>query len=180
MSMNGLVISLALMVVITIIIAVGIYFKAKDSVSDLKEETLDLKLKISHLEQDLEKQKKRSFRRTRIFEELLIVSQIGYKPSDKEKLKMMQMLIEDKKFFVDMYSKINYYKTDAQKEVAGQLNLIGKELIEICDDLNYSLSESITDDKASSEKGRSLYQEFVDYFYNYGFSFCGKNLSPGW
>ena len=133
--------SLALMVVIMTIMAVGIYVKGKGSVKELEDEALDLKLEIDHLKQDLEKQRKLFFRRTRIFEELLIVSQIGYKPSDKEKLKMMQMLIEDKKFFVDMYSKINYYKTDAQKEVAGQLNLIGKELIEICDDLWLWLSE---------------------------------------
>ena len=101
----------------------------------------------------------------------MIISQIGYNPTEVEKSRMMGMLIEDKKFVNKMSSKIYSYRTDRAKEIAGHLNDVGKELIDIYESLTYSLSESITGD-------RSLYQEFVDYFANYGFQFCGKTLRP--
>ena len=169
--MNILSTSLALTIIVVIVIAFVVWDSCKNAIEEQKEKNLELSAKIAELEAALVKEQKHSFRKGRILEELLIISQIGYNPTEVEKSRMMGMLIEDKKFVNKMSSKIYSYRTDRAKEIAGHLNEVGKELIDIYEALTFSLSESITGD-------RSLYQEFVDYFANYGFQFCGKTLRP--
>ena len=158
---------LALVVAIAVIIAFVVYRRSNKTVELLEKEISNFELQLREKEKALEKERASSEKERKILEELIILSNIGYTPSDKERKKMVQEIQEDLKFIQTKSERI--YHTERAVMVAEYLNAEGKVLLSIFKSLIYSLSES----------DRSLYQELIDYFSNYGFSFCGKKLDPG-
>ena len=119
--MNILLTSLALTIIVVIVIAFVIWDSCKNAIEEQKEKNLELLAKIAELKAALVKEEKHSFSKGRILEELLIISQIGYNPTEMERSRMMGMLIEDKKFVKDVSSTLYSYRRDRGRVLAGHL-----------------------------------------------------------
>jgi len=156
-----------MVVAIATIIALGVYHSLKKTILIQEKKISVLRSQVEALQKD----KEALTEREKILKELIIISEIGYRPSEEERKNMIFQLLDDIRFIKTDISKRTYYRTEGAREATAHLNRIGKELIEIYDSLKFSLSESI------SEK-RSLYQELIDYICFRGFNFCGKKAKP--
>ena len=163
--------TITLTAVFTAIIVLIVYCESRKTIKRLRSDISALRDRVAEKDEEVAKVKLDALRYRRLLEELLIVSSIGYNPSIEARREMVNGLLDDKKFINDNLAKISSYRTKRGLEVAHHLNEIGRICLDIYDSLLFSLTSSISGN-------RSLYQEFVDYFYNYGFTFLGKKKAP--
>ena len=155
-------------VAVIIIVATSIAFEQKKrEKKTLVDEISSLKLKVKELEHDKVSQE----RVMEFLREIIFFSQLGYKPSKDEKIKMMKQLLDCMEHITTMKAKNSSYRTRRALLVAGHLNEMGKELNSVIDCLRNLLSESIAGN-------RSLYPQITDYIYYCGFNFCDKKEEP--
>ena len=156
-----------MVIAIAAIITLGLYHSQKKTILIQEKKISVLRNQVETMQKD----KEAIAGKERILKELIIISQIGYTPSEEERKKMILHLLDNIRFIRTNTSKRTHYRTEGAREAENHLNKIGKELIEIYDSLNFSLTESIS-------KNRSLYQDLADYIYYRGFNFCGKEIEP--
>ena len=166
--MSNLII-VALVIIVVIIIAIiefcALYVRAikknkkyAELLSESRTQTGELMKKVKAHES-----------KEKVLKELIIFSQIGFDPTEAEKLKMIQNLEHYAKVAQDGINERKSYKTEPARRMRDHLDGLGTDLIDIYSSIQYALEESLS-------SNRSLYQDLLDYIYYFGFDFCGRHI----
>ena len=160
------IISLVTAIIVIAVLSVLINKKKKE-IKNLAEEISGFKVKVGNLERDKESQERIS----EILKEIVFFSQLGYEPTEDEKRKMMDQLLDSVKYISDMRSENSWFQTEHALREASKVQRTGRELSEVIQSLWSVLSGSVINNT-------SLYPQMSDFVHYCGFKFCGKKGNP--
>ena len=160
------IVSTVVAVILIVFMVISLY-KRKREVSRMTDEISDLKLNVGTLGRDKESLEKVS----QFLRELIFFSQLGYEPTNDEKRKMIDHLVDSIKYISAMRSENSGFRTESALRDASKVQSCGQELSDVIESLLNFLSESLVHDK-------SLYPQMDDFIHYSGFDFCGKKQNP--